>query len=109
MLIDVFRKKKKKEKSLGTNKTRQAKFLGKYNRTSKYNFSSLSFFHKKKSGNWFGCPVCVFLLFFFRNYIIPSKMTFDVEETLKRISSKKGVKAVVIVNSEGAAIRSTLD
>ncbi|CEI98570.1 Putative Dynein light chain roadblock-type [Rhizopus microsporus] len=36
-------------------------------------------------------------------------MTFDVDETLKRISSKKGVKAVVIVNAEGAAIRSTLD
>ncbi|KAG0750453.1 hypothetical protein G6F57_003019 [Rhizopus arrhizus] len=36
-------------------------------------------------------------------------MTFDVEETIKRISSKKGVKAVVIINSEGAAIRSTLD
>ncbi|KAI9257640.1 hypothetical protein BY458DRAFT_535234 [Sporodiniella umbellata] len=36
-------------------------------------------------------------------------MTFDVEETIKRISNKKGVKAVVIVNSDGAAIRSTLD
>ncbi|RCH90112.1 Ddynein light chain roadblock-type 1 [Rhizopus azygosporus] len=36
-------------------------------------------------------------------------MTFDVDETLKRISGKKGVKAVVIVNAEGAAIRSTLD
>jgi dynein light chain roadblock-type len=32
-----------------------------------------------------------------------------VEETLKRISSKKGVKAVVILNGEGAVIRSTLD
>lgn len=37
------------------------------------------------------------------------QQTFDVDETLKRISGKKGVKAVVIVNAEGAAIRSTLD
>ncbi|KAI9473919.1 MAG: hypothetical protein EXX96DRAFT_528907 [Benjaminiella poitrasii] len=36
-------------------------------------------------------------------------MTVDVDETLKRISGKKGVKAVVILNSEGQAIRSTLD
>ncbi|KAI8889207.1 roadblock-type dynein light chain [Backusella circina FSU 941] len=36
-------------------------------------------------------------------------MTIEVEETLKRISSKKGVKAVVILNGEGSVIRSTLD
>ncbi|CAO0800675.1 unnamed protein product [Mucor circinelloides] len=36
-------------------------------------------------------------------------MTIDVDETLKRISSKKGVKAVVILNNEGQAIRSTMD
>ncbi|KAI7907555.1 uncharacterized protein BX663DRAFT_491281 [Cokeromyces recurvatus] len=36
-------------------------------------------------------------------------MTVDVDETLKRISNKKGVKAVVILNNEGQAIRSTLD
>ncbi|KAI9323340.1 hypothetical protein BX666DRAFT_1848065 [Dichotomocladium elegans] len=33
----------------------------------------------------------------------------EVDETLKRLSSRKGVKAVVILNSEGQAIRSTLD
>ena len=32
-----------------------------------------------------------------------------MDETLKRISGRKGVKAVVILNSEGQAIRSTLD
>lgn len=32
-----------------------------------------------------------------------------MDETLKRISSKKGVKAVVILNNEGQAIRSTMD
>ncbi|KAI8987729.1 hypothetical protein BDF20DRAFT_904692 [Mycotypha africana] len=36
-------------------------------------------------------------------------MTIDVDETLKRISNKKGVKGVVILNSEGQSIRSTLD
>ncbi|GAN07155.1 hypothetical protein V8B55DRAFT_1494709 [Mucor lusitanicus] len=36
-------------------------------------------------------------------------MTIDVDETLKRISGKKGVKAVVILNNEGQAIRSTMD
>ncbi|KAI8981090.1 hypothetical protein BDB01DRAFT_795380 [Pilobolus umbonatus] len=36
-------------------------------------------------------------------------MTVDVDETLKRISNRKGVKAVVIINNEGQAIRSTLD
>ncbi|KAG2199427.1 hypothetical protein INT47_011539, partial [Mucor saturninus] len=35
--------------------------------------------------------------------------TIDVDETLKRISARKGVKAVVILNNEGQAIRSTLD
>ncbi|CAO3633246.1 unnamed protein product [Mucor hiemalis] len=36
-------------------------------------------------------------------------MTIDVDEHLKRISNRKGVKAVVILNNEGQAIRSTLD
>ncbi|KAI8353626.1 hypothetical protein EDC96DRAFT_609916 [Choanephora cucurbitarum] len=36
-------------------------------------------------------------------------MSVDVDETLKRISGKKGVKAVVIINNEGQTIRSTLD
>ncbi|ORY96530.1 hypothetical protein BCR43DRAFT_458226 [Syncephalastrum racemosum] len=33
----------------------------------------------------------------------------EIDDTLKRLSSRKGVKAVVILNSEGQAIRSTLD
>eukprot|EP00053_Salpingoeca_punica_P007620 m.69409 g.69409 ORF g.69409 m.69409 type:complete len:99 (+) comp14245_c0_seq2:89-385(+) len=33
----------------------------------------------------------------------------EVEETLKRISSHKGVVGIVVVNKEGIAIRSTLD
>lgn len=35
--------------------------------------------------------------------------TTDVEETLKRIQSHKGVEGVVIVNASGIPIRSTLD
>ena len=33
----------------------------------------------------------------------------EVEETLKRISSHKGVHGILIVNVEGVPIRSTLD
>ena len=33
----------------------------------------------------------------------------EVEETLKRINSHKGVQGIVIVNSEGVPIRSTID
>jgi len=33
----------------------------------------------------------------------------DVEETLKRISSHKGVSGIVIVNSDGIPIRSTME
>ena len=33
----------------------------------------------------------------------------DVEETLKRIQTHKGVIGVVVINKEGIAIRSTLD
>ena len=33
----------------------------------------------------------------------------EVEETLKRINSHKGVQGVIIVNSEGIPIRSTLE
>jgi len=33
----------------------------------------------------------------------------DVEETLKRISSHKGVQGIVIVNTEGIPIRSTME
>ncbi|KAJ0023952.1 hypothetical protein NQD34_003851, partial [Periophthalmus magnuspinnatus] len=33
----------------------------------------------------------------------------EVEETLKRIQSQKGVQGIVIVNSEGIPIKSTLD
>ncbi|KAI8643712.1 hypothetical protein BD408DRAFT_414424 [Parasitella parasitica] len=36
-------------------------------------------------------------------------MTIEVDETLKRISSRKGVKAVVILKNEGQVVRSTLD
>ncbi|XP_072308156.1 dynein light chain roadblock-type 1 [Eucyclogobius newberryi] len=33
----------------------------------------------------------------------------EVEETLKRIQSQKGVQGIVIANSEGIPIKSTLD
>uniref|UniRef100_A0A8C5G2D2 Dynein, light chain, roadblock-type 1 n=1 Tax=Gouania willdenowi TaxID=441366 RepID=A0A8C5G2D2_GOUWI len=33
----------------------------------------------------------------------------EVEETLKRIQSQKGVQGIIIVNSEGIPIKSTLD
>ena len=35
-------------------------------------------------------------------------MSMEIEETLRRISSHKGVKGVVICNSEGVPIRSNL-
>ena len=35
-------------------------------------------------------------------------MSSEVEETLKRIQSHKGVKGVLIMNTEGVPIRSTL-
>merc|ERR1712184_89474 len=38
-----------------------------------------------------------------------SSIMSDVEETLKRISSHKGVIGIIIVNSEGIPIRSTMD
>lgn len=37
------------------------------------------------------------------------QQTAEIDETLKRLSSRKGVKAVVILNSEGQAIRSTMN
>ncbi|KAF7693270.1 dynein light chain roadblock-type 1 [Silurus meridionalis] len=33
----------------------------------------------------------------------------EVEETLKRIQSQKGVQGIIIVNSEGIPIKTTLD
>ena len=33
----------------------------------------------------------------------------EVEETLKRISSHKGVQGILIVNSEGIPVRTTMD
>uniref|UniRef100_A0A3P9QED3 Dynein, light chain, roadblock-type 1 n=1 Tax=Poecilia reticulata TaxID=8081 RepID=A0A3P9QED3_POERE len=33
----------------------------------------------------------------------------EVEETLKRIQSQKGVQGIIIVNSEGIPVKSTLD
>ncbi|KAL4648923.1 dynein light chain roadblock-type 1 [Arapaima gigas] len=33
----------------------------------------------------------------------------EVEETLKRIQSQKGVQGIIIINSEGIPIKSTLD
>ncbi|ORZ40135.1 hypothetical protein BCR44DRAFT_50129 [Catenaria anguillulae PL171] len=38
-----------------------------------------------------------------------SRLASEVEETLKRLSAHKGVQGIVIVNSEGIPIRSTLD
>ena len=35
-------------------------------------------------------------------------MSSEVEETMKRIQSHRGVKGVLIVNSEGVPIRSNL-
>ncbi|KAF7721911.1 hypothetical protein EC973_003950 [Apophysomyces ossiformis] len=36
-------------------------------------------------------------------------MSFEIDETLKRLTNRKGVKGVVILNGDGQAIRSTLD
>jgi len=36
-------------------------------------------------------------------------MSAEIEETLKRIQSHKGVVGVIIINAEGVAIKSTLD
>ncbi|XP_060088961.1 dynein light chain roadblock-type 1 [Heteronotia binoei] len=39
-------------------------------------------------------------------YFLPQA---EVEETLKRIQSQKGVQGIIIVNSEGIPIKSTMD
>lgn len=44
-----------------------------------------------------------------QNCIIITKKQSEVEETLNRIKTHKGVSGIVIVNSEGVPIRSTLD
>lgn len=36
-------------------------------------------------------------------------MSAEIEETLKRIQSHKGVVGVIVINSEGIPIKSTLD
>jgi len=36
-------------------------------------------------------------------------MSNEIDETLKRIQSHKGVVGVIVVNNEGVAIKSTLD
>merc|ERR1711894_543994 len=42
-------------------------------------------------------------------YTTPFIMSVEVEETLKRIQSHKGVVGIIVVNSEGIPIRTTLD
>ena len=42
------------------------------------------------------------------NIIIKVEMSQKVEETLNRINTHKGVKGIIIVNSRGIAIRSTM-
>nr|XP_009938516.1 PREDICTED: dynein light chain roadblock-type 1 [Opisthocomus hoazin] len=37
------------------------------------------------------------------------KLKAEVEETLKRIQSQKGVQGIIVVNSEGIPIKSTMD
>ncbi|XP_076047781.1 dynein light chain roadblock-type 2-like isoform X2 [Oratosquilla oratoria] len=41
--------------------------------------------------------------------IVNTKMSAEVEERLKRIQAHKGVVGVIVVNSEGIPIKSTLD
>nr|XP_020662161.1 dynein light chain roadblock-type 1 [Pogona vitticeps] len=44
------------------------------------------------------------------SYKIPSSDSgAEVEETLKRIQSQKGVQGIIVVNSEGIPIKSTMD
>ena len=47
---------------------------------------------------------------FAKGVVPPSRptMSMEIEETLRRISSHRGVKGVIICNSEGAPIRSNL-
>ncbi|KYM77216.1 Dynein light chain roadblock-type 2, partial [Atta colombica] len=45
---------------------------------------------------------CISLSFFY-------KMAQEVEETMKRIQSHKGVVGTIVVNAEGIPIKSTLD
>jgi len=42
-------------------------------------------------------------------YTTPFIMSVEVEETLKRIQSHKGVVGTIVVNSEGIPIKTTLD
>ncbi|XP_067163686.1 dynein light chain roadblock-type 1 isoform X2 [Apteryx mantelli] len=39
----------------------------------------------------------------------PLSAPAEVEETLKRIQSQKGVQGIIVVNSEGIPIKSTMD
>uniref|UniRef100_A0AAQ4P774 Dynein light chain roadblock n=1 Tax=Gasterosteus aculeatus aculeatus TaxID=481459 RepID=A0AAQ4P774_GASAC len=41
--------------------------------------------------------------------IITSSSQAEVEETLKRIQSQNGVQGIIIINSEGIPIKTTLD
>ncbi|CAO3639894.1 unnamed protein product [Cunninghamella blakesleeana] len=38
-----------------------------------------------------------------------AKVSADMEETVKRISSRKGVKGVIIMNHSGQTIKTTMD
>uniref|UniRef100_A0A2K5DKY9 Dynein light chain roadblock n=1 Tax=Aotus nancymaae TaxID=37293 RepID=A0A2K5DKY9_AOTNA len=41
--------------------------------------------------------------------VIPALWEAKVEETLKRLQSQKGVQGIIVVNTEGILIRSTMD
>ncbi|XP_062444852.1 dynein light chain roadblock-type 1 isoform X2 [Rhea pennata] len=41
--------------------------------------------------------------------VIQPSVKAEVEETLKRIQSQKGVQGIIVVNSEGIPIKSTMD
>ncbi|KAH1182158.1 hypothetical protein KIL84_009912 [Mauremys mutica] len=43
------------------------------------------------------------------NLFVVCFLQAEVEETLKRIQSQKGVQGIIVVNSEGIPIKSTVD
>ncbi|KAJ3191677.1 Dynein light chain roadblock-type 2 [Irineochytrium annulatum] len=58
-------------------------------------------------GSALGRRFCLGISLLTLSFVVPTQS--EVEETIKRLSSHKGVEGIVIVNMEGIPIRTTLD
>ncbi|XP_068933680.1 dynein light chain roadblock-type 1 [Petaurus breviceps papuanus] len=60
---------------------------------------------REPSLDWVGRPrLCCS-----RGIVVSVRRMAEVEETLKRIQSQKGVQGIIVVNAEGIPIKSTMD